>query len=222
MRCMKGFLSDRGMPSESYGDSRLPYDGGPAAYSKPKSPAWPKLARVLSDLGTSPSSFMRFHFSKRMAHPPTPYQLASDKSIEEYRQFGLVLETSDIKYRLSMDAYEFKYRTKRNRKDFRTDQETWRCVLLEIYSGAKISPLFRYLIALSLSLHDVAAMWRTEAVIQYLDNRHLYDLHWSSILTPGLMQISEEEAGVVDDLSLPPAAPPELPVTTSPPAVIRA
>lgn len=215
VRYMRVFLTTRGMDASTYGSSRLPYDGGSSPYSKPKSPAWPHLAQVLHDLGASASSYMKFHFSRKMIHAPTPYQLASFKAVEEYRQRGLPLEVSDVKYRLSTDVNEFKYWATRNKRLFSDDRLLWRCVLLDVTSGQNISPLFRYLIAMSLDMKEVADQWRPEANLQYLGNRYLYDNIWSKLIRPGYIQVSEEEVGVLDDLSANQAAPPELPASSS-------
>lgn len=221
VRHMRMFLSLRNMPSANYGAGRLPYDGGPQPRGKAKSPVWPDLAKVLLGIGVAPEPYMKFHFSRCMVHPPTPYQLASWKSADEYVRLRLPLESSDISSQLANDTNEFKHWAKKNKPMFRDDMSLWRCVLLDTCSGENISPLFRYLVACSLGLTEVIEFWRTDAYLQYLSHRLLYDKLWRELIKPGYLQLPAEDAAVVDDLAES-AAPPSVTLPGTPINIIRA
>lgn len=209
------------MPSAGYGAGRLPYDGGPQPRGRAKASAWPELAKVILSLGASPESYMKFHFGRNMVHAPTPYQLSSLKSADDYRRVRMPVEASDISSQLANDANEFKHWARKNKPMFNNDMLLWRCVLLDTCSGENISPLFRYLVACSLGLPEVIEFWRTDAHLQFLSNPPLYSRLWSELIKPGYLHLPAEDAGVVDDLSES-AAPPSVTLPGTPFNIIRA
>lgn len=221
VRHMRIFLETKGMPSAGYGAGRLPYDGGPQPRGRAKPSAWPELARVILSLGASPESYIKYHFSHSMVHAPTPYQLASIRSADEYRKKRMPIEASDISSQLANDNNEFRHWSKKNKPMFNDDRSLWRCVLLDTCSGENISPLFRYLVACSLGMTEVIEFWRTDANLQYSSNPLLYNQLWSGLIKPGYLHIPVEDAAVVDDLAES-AAPPSVTLPGTPFNIIRA
>ena len=152
-------------PFAKYGAQHIPqWDGGKDRHGRKHRPIWPRIARMLITYDIDdPERFVLAQFDAHVDKRIYPTMLLTQDAIEIYHKYA---ETADdiLLSELQRENDLFIQLTSACSND--TPESRWRAVLSDLSND--ISPLLRYVIAVSSNLEDVAAKLRSAAVMQFM------------------------------------------------------
>jgi hypothetical protein len=154
------------------------WDGGKDDYGRPQTAVWPKLAKLLLEIGAGPVLYIRAQVSCGKLGPPNT--LLSQRAIARYQAF-VVDEAKRIGEAMTSENLEAKVALDQRRLS-RPDEPVavaWHAIL---HLPLQLSPLWRFCTAIMCGFNAEANRWRDAALDQYLVFPAAYDRHWIEIL----------------------------------------
>jgi hypothetical protein len=184
------YQARHGVPS-NYGSRLIPrWDGGEDASGVMRRPIWYRIARVAQQHQASPEDLIEATFRGwESKDPPLPTNLISAETLARVAADPGV--TAEITARaLSVQQSTWKTETymivRREGCDFNAAA---RKVLKNC--RVELSSIFRYCIASEVADEEIAAMFESGAVKQYIYNRRAYDRGWGDVIPPRLRLIAD-------------------------------
>lgn len=157
----------------SYGEDHIPqWDGGDDAYGRHHRCVWPRLAQFFVEHHIDPAAYIRLQFSFRRGQtPPTPNSLTSARSIEQYRDFSKA-DVARQRDEWARQCVMFVSEIEITRLSYPNEPPDRLAALTLIGPGFRTaSPLFKYCLAMRGSMADVAAVYKMDALMQYVFQR---------------------------------------------------
>lgn len=187
-------ITDEYMPGPFWDGGKKQRDG---TMTKP---VWPGIALFLieNDIGNY-ATFVHAQFAarNRKGHPPTPLQLKGNVAIQNWKKYA---HGPEEHIKMIQRAFERQKQVARA-NIARETQNTPNLSRVEIQEYVLLSEtleltaLFRYCLAISEKLVDVARRYHQAALVQYVLDRRSYDQIWQDWIPAGL-------AKAADNLSL--------------------
>jgi len=166
----------------SYTKPAAKWDGGEDTSGAVHQPYWPKMAKFMIKHGLTPEHCIRVRFAlcrDMSKDPPYPNQIANPTYLEEYKADQVKKISEWIEGAFSYEkAYCASSITLMEEELGRKGKPVWRSVLLD--ESIPLSALFRYCLARSESIDDVAEEYEIPAMTQYIVARKEYDQVWGN------------------------------------------
>lgn len=176
----------RHLGSSDFGGRHMArWDGGRDAHGRVHQPVWPRLAAFIRKNNLPPAEYIAFLFSLRKVHPLLPDQMMSAASLQQYQERQVSPSNSAENLDAALKMQILKARAElvhRMRNDGVRKKLGWsqKDILTSVLTddSLPLSALFRYCLAVSERLPDVAARLRGAAEGQYMRNPDAYDRAW--------------------------------------------
>lgn len=170
----------RTRPGDAGYEPHPKWDGGTDTRGSRHQPIWPKIAEFMFEhrLNVSACLALRFELSDHSKMAPMPNTLMSQRHLPDFRR---VSEVSDPELRYSLRAEKSLCRVEMFEAAEEFDMNgkpVWRYVIGNDELG--FSPLFRFCLAYSEDLDDLADSYKLEAILQYVVAMDNYDKAWGN------------------------------------------
>lgn len=173
--------------SEEYGKQPMPqWDGGEDQFGRRHNAIWPKIARRIVELGADPVAFVQAQFwAQKDGRPPAPTYLLSTEAATRYQKFQ---QEAREEVRRSYDADLFSVKRFFLPIMQRLNWDQARATRYALFNVTQVfaTALFRYCLATSEGLTDVAEYFHNTALLQYVFQREIYDAAWGDKIPAGL------------------------------------
>lgn len=152
-----------------------PYWDGDAR--KNREPIWPSIARFLIHNKVEPETYVRqvFRLARSAAQTLMPNQVATQGALKLFREWQphygkLVQQAFHTQQGIARAQLAYCAEFELGRED------TWKMVLLD--ESLQMTAMFRYCLACSEKLPNIAARYREAAVLEYSSSPDNYDKYW--------------------------------------------
>ena len=173
------------------------WDGGRGKSGRTYKPVWPRIARFLLEHRFDPEVFVRRQFQLHSGeYVIKPNQLYGEVALDRYYEMARVSRDEIVaalrgqQNALVRAVRQFQDMAMLEGEEF--PPSTIRAsVLLE--ESAPLSALYRYCMARSEGLKEIARVYRAAAVMQYMRDAALYDEIWGAKIPEGFKTYAREK-----------------------------
>lgn len=183
----RGKMSDFGAKEMPRWDGGLDEDSG-----REYRPVWPQVVKFCVENKLEPGTLVRAVFDNHQSpHPPTPTSLTNQNALGLYKKHAIaerLLLRQELDYnRNQAHKYFVSFTVRKNAEP----PQAWREVVLS--DPPMLSPLYRYCLAVKGGFDDVAALYKDEAMHDYLWAKDAYDAEWSEWIPAPLREEAEDK-----------------------------
>lgn len=163
------------------------YDQGVSETVETKAvlPVWITLARFFREKEINPYDYINFHFQKQLiTNPLEPFQLKTDKNWQDYEVWKKKeVKSILIAFRTQKSICTTNIQIVQSNGSRASNKEVYVDVLTD--EALELSALFRYCLARSLNLKDIASIYEQQAAMQFYCNPDAYLKIWKKWLPQG-------------------------------------
>ena len=188
-RCRDAYIHERRQrdlmfsSKTGYTKPHVRWDGGEDVKNeKVYEPIWPKIANFMIKHGLSPEHCIHIRFQQVMdvsSKPPYPNQIANMQYLEAYQTGYLEKLADSLQGMLQYEKTCCKtFISLAEEETPKRGKPLWRFVLVD--ESIPLSPLFRYCLARSEDIADVAENYEIPAMSQFMTAYDEYDKVWGA------------------------------------------